>query len=387
MKAFKTCLLIARNRVGTLITFIMVFIGISIFSSQMQGDTMEAAFQGEAVPFTLVNRDAESPVIQGLRKYLQSLSPEVQLEDDDYTLQNALYYGETQFIVIVPEGFSENWPQQSVQVSTRPDTWQAYYMNALLDSYFNQVKLQLSLHPAEPEKAVEAALSSLQQEVQVEKQRFGAGLEVGEGYQVYFRMVGYALIMLIYQFISSVQMVFGKKELRMRHGSSPLSQRRLTLEIVFYGALISLVVCAILLGIAFTMYGDYLAAGGWKYCALLAVNVLSFMLVAITLAILCSQFTTSDVVQAIISNFVSLALSFLGGLFVPLEFLSEGMLKIARFLPTYWYANTFDTINHLTSYSAQALEPVLQGLLLQLGFAAMFFCLSLVVSKYKSVEN
>ena len=111
------------------------------------------------------------------------------------------------------------------------------------------------------------------------------------------------------------------------------------------------------------------------------------MLVAITLAILCSQFTTSDVVQAIISNFVSLALSFLGGLFVPLEFLSEGMLKIARFLPTYWYANTFDTINHLTSYSAQALEPVVQGLLLQLGFAAMFFCLSLVVSKYKSVEN
>ena len=90
MKAFKTCLLIARNRVGTLITFIMVFIGISIFSSQMQGDTMEAAFQGEAVPFTLVNRDADSPVIQGLRKYLQSLSPEVQLEDDDYTLQNAL---------------------------------------------------------------------------------------------------------------------------------------------------------------------------------------------------------------------------------------------------------------------------------------------------------
>ena len=358
MKAFKTCLLIARNRVGTLITFIMVFIGVSIFSSQMQGDTMEAAFQGEAVPFTLVNRDVDSPMIQGLRKYLQSLSPEVQLEDDDYTLQNALYYGETQFIVIVPEGFSENWPQQSVQVSTRPDTWQAYYMNALLDSYFNQVKLQLSLHPAEPEKAVEAALSSLQQEVQVEKQRFGVGLDRGEGYQVYFRMVGYALIMLIYQFISSVQMVFGRKELRMRHHSSPLSPRRFTVEVVSYGALISVGVCAILLGVA-------------------------FMLVAVTMGLFFSQFTTTQVVQAIISNFVALSLSFLGGLFVPAELMSSAMLKIARFLPTYWYADTFDKINHLTSYSAQVLSPIWQGLSLQLGFAVMFFCLSLLVSKYK----
>ena len=387
MKAFKTCLLIARNRLGTLITFVAVFICISIFSSQSQGDTMEAAFQGEAVPFTLINRDTDSPVVQGLRSYLQSLSPEVEIKDDDYTLQNALYYGETQFIVIVPEGFTENWPQQSVQVSSRPDTWQAYYMNALLESYFSQVKLQMTLHPAEPEKAVEAALTSLQQEVKVEKQRFGAGLEMSEGYQVYFRLVGYALLMQIYQFISSVQMVFGKKELRMRHGSSPLSQKRLTGEIVLYGALISIGICIILLGIAFAMHGDYLAAGGWKMTLLLTVNVLTFMLVAITLAILCSQFTTSDVVQAIISNFVSLALSFLGGLFVPLELLSEGMLKIARLLPTYWYADTFDRINGLTSYSAQALEPILQGLLLQLGFAAAFFCLSLLVSKYKSVEN
>ena len=150
MKAFKTCLLIARNRLGTLVTFVVVFICISIFSSQMQGDTMEAAFKGEAVPFTLINRDTESPVVQGLRTYLQGLSPEIQLKDDDHTLQNALYYGETQYIVIVPEGFSENWPQQSVQVSARPDTWQSYYMNALIDSYFSQVKLQLSLHPAEP---------------------------------------------------------------------------------------------------------------------------------------------------------------------------------------------------------------------------------------------
>ena len=107
------------------------------------------------------------------------------------------------------------------------------------------------------------------------------------------------------------------------------------------------------------------------------------MLVAVTMGLFFSQFTTTQVVQAIISNFVALSLSFLGGLFVPAELMSSAMLKIARFLPTYWYADTFDKINHLTSYSAQVLSPIWQGLSLQLGFAVMFFCLSLLVSKYK----
>ena len=387
MKVFKTCMLIARRCFGTLISFVIVFICISVFTSRIQGDTMEAAFKGEAVPFTLINRDENSPIIDGLHEYLLTQAPEIKLEDDEQTLQNALYYAETDYINIVPEGFNENWPNMNVQVSTRPDSMQSYFMDALVDSYFNQVKLQQSLNPAEPEKAVEAALTSLQQEIQVEKQRFGGGLEMTEGYQVYFRLVGYALLMLIYQFISSVQMVFGKKELRMRHGASPLSQRRLTMEVVFYGALISLGICLILLCIAYWMHGDYLAAGGWQLGLLVSVNVLTFMLVAVTLSILCSQFTSTPTVQAIISNFVSLALSFLGGLFVPMELLSEGMLKVARFLPTYWYADTFDKINALTSYSAQALEPVVQGLLLQLIFAVTFFCLSLLISKYKSSEN
>ena len=361
MKVFKTCMLIARRCFGTLISFVIVFICISVFTSRIQGDTMEAAFKGEAVPFTLINRDENSPIIDGLHEYLLTQAPEIKLEDDEQTLQNALYYAETDYIIIVPEGFNENWPNMNVQVSTRPDSMQSYFMDALVDSYFNQVKLQQSLNPAEPEKAVEAALTSLQQEIQVEKQRFGGGLEMTEGYQVYFRLVGYALLMLIYQFISSVQMVFGKKELRMRHGASPLSQRRLTLEVVFYGALISLGICLILLCIAYWMHGDYLAAGGWQLGLLVSVNVLTFMLVAVTRSILCSQFTSTPTVQAIISNFVSLALSFLGGLFVPMELLSEGMLKVARFLPTYWYADTFDKINALTSYSAQALRPVVQG--------------------------
>lgn len=387
MKVFKTCMLIARRCFGTLISFVIVFICISIFTSQIQGDTMESAFKGEAVPFTLINRDTDSPLVDGLYEYLLSQAPEIQLEDEEQTLQNALYYGETDYIIIVPEGFTKNWPNMNVQVSTRPDSMQSYFMDVLLDSYFNQVKVQESLYPAEPEKAVEAALTSLEQEIRVEKQRFGGGLEMTEGYQVYFRLVGYALLMLIYQFISSVQMVFGKKELRMRHGSSPLSQRRLTLEVVFYGALISLGICLILLVIAFVMHGSYLTAGGWQLGVLVSVNVLVFMLVAVALSILCSQFTSTPTVQAIISNFVSLALSFLGGLFVPMELLSDGLLKVARFLPTYWYADTFDKINALTSYSAQALMPVVQGLLLQLGFAVTFFCLSLLVSKYKSVES
>ena len=90
MKVFKTCMLIARRCFGTLISFVIVFICISVFTSRIQGDTMEAAFKGEAVPFTLINRDENSPIIDGLHEYLLTQAPEIKLEDDEQTLQNAL---------------------------------------------------------------------------------------------------------------------------------------------------------------------------------------------------------------------------------------------------------------------------------------------------------
>lgn len=385
MKVFKTCLLIARRCLGILIAFCGIFISISVFSSKMQGETMEKIFQGEAVPYSIINRDQDSAVVQGLQTYLSTQAEQIEIEDEVLSLQDALFYAEVDYIIIVPQGFSDAFPEKKLEIVSRPGAMETYLMDQLLDNYFMHLKLQLQI-TAEPEEAVANALESLSQSAQVEKQQFGNQQETTEGYQVYFRMVGYALIVLVFQFISSVQLVFGRREIRMRHDSAPISKRRMLCEIGAYGVLVSFAISLILMGIGYGMNAAYFNAGGFQKIGLVYLNELAFMLVAIALSVLCSQFTRNQTVQSVISNFVALSLSFLGGLFVPMELLSESLQNIGRLMPTYWYVHTFDQINQLGHYTAASLQPVWQGMLLQMAYAVAFFCVTLAVVKYKRME-
>lgn len=386
MKVYKTCLLIAKRCIGVLMTFCGIFITISIISSKLQGEQMEAAFQGEAVPYTIINRDNDSPIAEGLRSYLQSQAPETTLEDEDLVLQEALFYGETDYIIIVPKGFQADWPNQKLQIISSPGAMTTYYMDQMVESYLTQVKLQQQIFPAEPEKAIANALESLSQKANVEKQRFGMQQEMNEGYQIYYRMVGYALMVIIFQFISSVQLVYGRREIRMRHGVSPVSSRRITTEIGVFGLMVSALLSLILMLIGYAMHSEYLNAGGWQLILLVYLNEAAFMFVAIALSVLLSQFTKNETVQSVISNVTTLSLSFLGGLFVPIQLLSSQIQSIAHLLPTYWYVDTFSKINDLSSYTAASMQPVWQGLLIQLAYAGTLFCLGLLVAKYKRME-
>ena len=48
---------------------------------------------------------------------------------------------------------------------------------------------------------------------------------------------------------------------------------------------------------------------------------------------------------SMISNVLSLAMSFLCGVFVPLSFLGDGVKKAAHFLPAYWYIRAAEQID------------------------------------------
>lgn len=51
---------------------------------------------------------------------------------------------------------------------------------------------------------------------------------------------------------------------------------------------------------------------------------------------------------------------------------------------TYWYSSANDAISNLVEFSDKTLQPIWQSILIQLGFAAAFFLLSLAVSHHLS---
>ena len=88
--------------------------------------------------------------------------------------------------------------------------------------------------------------------------------------------------------------------------------------------------------------------------------------------------------QSAVANLVTISLSFLSGVFVPVELLGEGIKRLSIFLPTYWYVRTVDLLDPGMTPSPAASAAFFEGLLIQAGFAAAFLALSLLLARRKS---
>ncbi len=115
----------------------------------------------------------------------------------------------------------------------------------------------------------------------------------------------------------------------------------------------------VILGLNTTVMRDY-----WW---VVVTNSFISMLVACSIASLLTSFRINSNSLAMVSNIVSLSMSFVCGVFVPQWMLGENVLKIARFLPFYWsvYANNMTSVNGQVPFD-------LSKLLLSFGIQALF---------------
>ncbi len=116
---------------------------------------------------------------------------------------------------------------------------------------------------------------------------------------------------------------------------------------------------------------------GMLYC----LNTLCFMVVTLGIVFLIGQMVKKVPALNMISNIIALGMSFLCGIFVPLEYLGEGLVKVAHFLPAYWYITSAVEIDSYTA--GKELGELWQGLGIQLLFGVAFVCAGLAYSKAK----
>ena len=116
------------------------------------------------------------------------------------------------------------------------------------------------------------------------------------------------------------------------------------------------------------------------------LNAFVFLVVSVALAFLIGQVSKTSGMISAIANAVVLGMCFLGGVYVPIEFMGTTMGTVAKFFPTYWYVQSVQSAaNHTTMASSTA--PIFEGMGLQLIFAAALMCVALVVAKQKQRIN
>lgn len=117
------------------------------------------------------------------------------------------------------------------------------------------------------------------------------------------------------------------------------------------------------------------------------LNGLVFTIAVLSISYLVGLLTKNRNAQSAIANVVSLGFSFLSGAFVPQELLSDKVLTIASFNPTYWYVKANNAIGKLSNFNFDNLSSILIYMLIELGFAIAIFSVALVISKQKRIVN
>ena len=110
---------------------------------------------------------------------------------------------------------------------------------------------------------------------------------------------------------------------------------------------------------------------------LIALNRLVFTISTVMMMAFLSVLPLkASVLSSIVSTVVSLGFAFLGGIFVPLSYLGDGVKMIGRFLPTFWYSTSLDALN-----SGKGFVDVLPYFGLELLFGLACLAIALALSK------
>ena len=388
MKVFRVCMLVLKRRWVTFLIYFAVFIGLSVVMSSFGTDQFSVDFASLRPNFTVINRDGDSLLADGLITHLRNNGNEIVIGDDKSALQDAVFFRATDFIVFIPQGFRDDFLSGGAPVLETVKTTDAavgYYTEGLVNHYLSQARLYLSAGVGlGEEELVSSVLGDLGLGAVAEKKSFGISVPIDQTWLMFNQILSYILLILVVLCVTNITMVFRRPDLRKRNLCSPVLPRSQNFQQILAGGVLSLLAWLSLNAIGFLLYGGNLGAVDGRVIGLILLNSLVFSFVAMSLASLAGSFVHSPNAQNAVANILALGMCFLGGVFVPVSMLGDGILAVARFLPTYWYVTALEKISALTSFEAGAMQPVWQAIIVQAAFTAVFFCAALILGTYFS---
>ncbi|MCI8506249.1 MAG: ABC transporter permease [Lachnospiraceae bacterium] len=388
MKVFKASLLILKRRAVQVIVYLSMFTAMFIIIASFYSEQVSTDFSAVRPAFTVINRDKDTPLTEGLMEFLRDKGTEHVLPDEKQELQDAAFYHATEYILIIPEGFDESvWSGNplSLEAASIPGTGKSYYIDSLANQYWSFVDAYHKADSSLDRKAVSRmTLEALSLESSAETLRQTNSQPISDLYESYNRVQSYILMVVTLLCVTSITMSFRRPDLRMRNLCAPTTTRQKNLGLFLYCSLVGFVVWLSTSLLGYLVSLPSLAGADGRLVALLFANSFLYTFVALSIAMLLNYFISNPNTQNAIANFLSLALSFLGGAFVPLEFLSEGLRTVSRFTPVYWYSEAVSDICNLTLLNKETLAPIWRSFAMELGFAAAILCVALAVGKTKN---
>ncbi len=356
MQVFKTFFKILNKNKTTMIVYMAIYLALTLMLTFNRQTNDTSDFSKISLEIGVENRD-EGVLGEALVSYLERDNEIKGIPEDKEELLDAMYYREVQHVLVIPEDFTEKFVagerEEALEGTAVPGNNTAYLAEMEIDEFLQNLGMYLD-GGYTPKEAAEKTLAAMETESKVEFLD-DADAETKPPAAYFFDYLPYIFLCIMMVSLSSVLMIFNEKDLDARNRCSSMS---------FFARNVQMILGSI--GIMVLEYGI-------------------FMLVCLSIAFLAGRQEKNDGQLNMMANVVGLAFSFLGGVFVPLELMNQGMQKIAKFVPSYWYVSSNTAIWKIKSWSEAG--EIYRNEFVMLLFAAAVFAVALMLNRLRARKS
>lgn len=378
MTVFKTFLKILNKNKFIIILYTVFLIGFGGFNMQTSDNSTN--FVASKPDIMIVNYDEEKGITKDLIKYITDNSNIIELNNNEEAINDGLFYRDVNYVIYIPENYSEDFMagrNPEINIKSTGD-YQSSFAEMLLSRYIKVANIYQKSIDNEDEliSKINETLSK-ESEVEITSKLDTDGLAKAT---FYYNFASYSILACLVYVICLVLSSFKDIKIQKRTIISSTDYRKLNRQLLLSNSLFSIILWGVYVSLSFVLIGDVMFSNqGIIYL----INSFIFTMCATTIALFIGNLVSNKNAINGIVNVIALGSSFLCGAFVPMEWLPDGVLKIAHILPSYYYISSNESLKTLEVFNLETMQPIITNMVVILGFSILFIILTNIVSKRK----
>ncbi|MBS4539478.1 ABC transporter permease [Clostridium sp. D2Q-11] len=389
MQVFKTYHKIIKRKFLSIAILLVAYLGLSLLYSHSDLTSDVNSFTDIEVEIAFLNEDMtnenNTELVEGMKSYLSQHAEIVTVVDNREDIQNALFSNEIQAAIRIPYGFTKKFFKDNsltIEQMSKPDSLEAFYVQSHINKFLNKAKIYASYMDEDDQaQIVERVKDDLSKYINVEVHGdSNVLLEVTRNMINHYNFLGLYLLFSIVSGVGMSMMVFNKPEIIKRNNISSLSISNRNFQL-FLGNISYVLFCwglGMLISIVFFRHQFSLPK-----TILFSINALCFAITCLSIGFLIGKNVRNKNTFNSLVAIIILSMTFIGGLFIPLELMSSKIIKVAQFTPIYWYIKANDNIQNLDIVSSDYLIPIGWQILTVCAFGIGIFAFTFIISKVK----
>ena len=378
MTVFKTFLKILKKNKFIVILYTVFLITFGGFN--MQTSDNNTNFVASKPNIMIVNKDEDKGITQDLIKYITDNSNIIKLKNNEDAINDGLFYRDVDYVIYIPKNYNRDYmdgKNPKIDIKSTGD-YKSSYAEMLLSRYIKVANVyQKSINNID--EIITKTNETLKKEIEVE---IISKLDTNSLSKAtfYYNFASYSILACLVYVICLILSSFKDIRIQKRTIISSTNYKKINRQLLLSNSLFSLVLWLMYVILSFILIKDVMfSIQGIIYL----LNSLLFTICATTIAIFIGNIVYNKNAINGIVNVVALGSSFLCGAFVPMEWLPDGVLKIAHLLPSYYYISSNETLKKIEIFNLDTMQPILLKMIILIGYSLLFIILTNVVSKRK----